>query len=248
MFKISLTKDVDLSRAVVMISFPTVGNVSSIAANYLVKKLGLERIGAITSKKFVPSAVIEDYVPTPPVRIYAGHYRCGPLKDCETFAVILSEISPPENIVPDLAEKIVRWCKERNTRYFVTMVGLKVSQDETRTPEIYGTATREETRKMLEEKGTKLLEKAIIGGMTGALLSMGEEIDMIALVAQAHENYPEAGAAARLLETVDRVLVKLGISLEPLYEEAEKMEAEIKTNLKGVASKGIGEVPPGMYR
>lgn len=247
MFKISLDKDVDLSKAVVMISFPTVGNVSSIAANYLVKKLGLERIGAITSKRFVPSAVIEDYVPMPPVRIYAGHYKCGPIKDCETFAVILSEISPPEDVVHDLAEEIVKWCKEKKARYLVTMVGLKVSADETLQPEIYGTATREETRRMLEENGTKLLEKAMIGGMTGALLSMGGEIDMIALVAQAHENYPEAGAAARLIETVDKVLVRLDISLEPLYQEAEEMEAEIKTNLKGVP-RGPGEAPPAMYR
>lgn len=248
MFKIRLDKEVDLSRAVVMISFPTVGNVSSIAANYLVKKLGLERVGAITSKKFVPSAVIEDYVPIPPVRIYSGQHRCGPLKDCETFAVILSEISPPEEVVHDLAEEVVKWCRDKKARYLVTMVGLKVSQDETLQPEIYGTATKAETREMLEKRGTKLLEKAIIGGMTGALLSMGEEIDMIALVAQAHENYPEAGAAARLLETVDKVLVKLDISLEPLYEEAEKMEAEIKTNLKGMAQKVAGEAPPSMYR
>jgi hypothetical protein len=42
--------------------------------------------------------------------------------------------------------------------------------------------------------------------------------------------------------------VKLDIPLEPLYEEAEKMEAEIKASLKGVPPKGRGEVPPAMYR
>lgn len=70
---------------------------------------------------------------------------------------------------------------------------------------------------------------------------------MITLIAQAHENHPEAAAAARLLETVDEVLVKLNISFEPLYEEAEKMEAEIRANLKGVPSEKPGEAPPGMY-
>jgi uncharacterized protein len=205
MFNVSLSKEVDLSNAVILISFPTIGNVSSIAANYLVKKLDLQRVGAITSEKFIPSAVIEDYVPGPPVRIYAGHHKCGPKKECETFALILSEITPPEEAVHELAKEIVQWCKERKARYLVAMVGLRASQDENLPPEIYGTATKEATRKILEKGGIKLLEKAIIGGVTGALLSMSDEIDMITLVAQAHKDYPEAGAAARLLETVDRV-------------------------------------------
>jgi uncharacterized protein len=247
-FRINIAGDIDLSRALVLVSFPTIGNVSSIAANYLVKKLKMERVGTITSKKFVPSAVIEDYVPSPPVRIYIGHCKCGFDAKCETFVVVLSEISPPEEVVHDLAEVILDWFKEKRVQYLVTMVGLKIAEEEEVQPEVYGIASKKSTREMLKKRGPKLLEKAIIGGMSGALLARGDEINMISLITQAHENHPEAGAAARLLETVDKVLVPLNISLEPLYEEAEKIEAEIKANLKGVPPGKSGEVPPGMYR
>ncbi len=239
-FKISLTRGIDLNRALVLVSFPTIGNVSSIAANYMVKKLKMERVGAITSKKFIPSAVVEDYVPSPQVRIYVGHCKCGPDATCETFLVILSEVPPPEDVVHDLAEAILSWLKEKRAQYLVTMVGIKIPEEEEVQPEVYGIASKKSTREMLRKRGPKLLENAIIGGISGAFLARGSEMNMITLITQAHEKHSEAGAAARLLETVSKVLVPLNISLEPLYEEAEEIEADINANLKGV--------PPGMYR
>jgi hypothetical protein len=88
-------KKLDLSNALVVVGFPTVGLVSTIAANYVVSSLELERIGAIYSDFFPPTAVIHESIPMPPVRIYAGDVICGPGGSCEELVVIFSEFNPP---------------------------------------------------------------------------------------------------------------------------------------------------------
>src|SRR3990172_8229267 len=92
-------KELDLSNAMVVVGFPTVGLVSTIAANYVVTSLGLERIGAVYSRLFPPAAVVHEAIPMPSVRIYAGKIACGPGGSCEELVVILSEFNPPPNLV-----------------------------------------------------------------------------------------------------------------------------------------------------
>ncbi|MEK6977105.1 MAG: PAC2 family protein, partial [Candidatus Hydrothermarchaeota archaeon] len=75
-------KKVDLSNALVVVGFPTVGLVSTIAANYVVTSLGLERIGAVYSNSFPPATVVHEATPMPPVRIYASKIACGPGGNC----------------------------------------------------------------------------------------------------------------------------------------------------------------------
>ena len=59
-----------------IVGFPSVGLVSSIAANYVVRTSGLSRIAGILSSDFPPYTLINEGVPSPPVRIYAGDRKC----------------------------------------------------------------------------------------------------------------------------------------------------------------------------
>ena len=54
----------DLSNSMLLIAFPTVGLISSIAGNYIVESLKLKEIGAILSKNFMPATVIHNSNPS----------------------------------------------------------------------------------------------------------------------------------------------------------------------------------------
>ena len=116
-------KDVDLSNSMLVVAFPTVGLISSIAGHYIIDSLKLEEIGTITSRHFMPVTVIHKSNPSPPVRIYAGEKTCGPDGTCEQIAVIISEFMPPFDIIKPLVEKIMEWADEKGCQSIVTLEG-----------------------------------------------------------------------------------------------------------------------------
>ena len=65
-------EEVDLSNSMLIVAFPTVGLISSIAGHFIIDSLKLDSIGTITSNQFMPATVIHKSIPSPPVRIYAG--------------------------------------------------------------------------------------------------------------------------------------------------------------------------------
>jgi uncharacterized protein len=102
-------KKKDITNAMVVVSFPTVGLVSSIVANFLVTNLKLELIGGVSSDDFYPAAIISDGIPTPPVRIFAGDNVCGPDDVCDQIVVITSELPVRTAAFSPLADKIIEW-------------------------------------------------------------------------------------------------------------------------------------------
>ena len=106
-------EEMDLSNCLLVIAFPTVGVISSIAGQFIIDTLKLKEIGTILSKEFMPATIIHNSKPSPPVRIYAGDKKCGPDGECEQIAVIISEFMPPYNIIKPLADKIIKWADEK---------------------------------------------------------------------------------------------------------------------------------------
>ena len=100
-------KNIDLSNSVLIEAFPTVGLVSSIAGHFLVEQLNLEEIGTISSRYFMPAAVIHNGMPSPPVRIYASKKICGSNGDCDQIVVIISEFMPSVDIIKPVASMIL---------------------------------------------------------------------------------------------------------------------------------------------
>ncbi|MCK5030604.1 MAG: PAC2 family protein, partial [Thermoplasmatales archaeon] len=48
-------KEVDLSNSMLVVAFPTVGLISSIAGHFIIDSLKLDEIGTIVSKHFMPA-------------------------------------------------------------------------------------------------------------------------------------------------------------------------------------------------
>jgi len=63
-------EDMDLQDATVIAGFPSIGLVSTIAANYLIDALNLKQIGCVRSPYFPALSVVHTGEPLSPVRIY----------------------------------------------------------------------------------------------------------------------------------------------------------------------------------
>ena len=104
---------------------------------------------------------------------------------------------------------------------------------------------------MLGEKHISEFKNGIIAGVSGVLLNKGkhEGFDVIAILAEAHPNYPDARAAASALNVIATIL-GVEINVVPLYDEAGRIEKQLQKfhkQAKPMVS-GAGQVPqPSMY-
>jgi len=118
------------------------------------------------------------------------------------------------------------------------------------TLDIYGIASTTEARELLE--GTRIMpfSEGVISGVAGVLLNEGKRRDfnVISLLAETRTEYPDARAAARVIEAIDETILNIGIDVGPLYKEAEGIELKIKMMRAQMnASKRIKHTSPSMY-
>lgn len=244
--EIHLFQDLDLRGSTLIDGFPSVGLVSSIVANYLVGALKLDHVGVIDSPFFPSVALVKDGTPLNPVRIYAG----GPPD--RRIVIFISEFQPPADVVKAVAEGVLAWAEERGCSLLVAPEGLIVDAEALEEGvRVFGIGSTTEARTTLEEHGIPIFEEGVITGVAGVLLNEGRKrgFDVISLLSEAHPDYPDARAAARVIETVDRLLLEMGLDTGPLYEEAERIERELRSihRTTEAAERPEGPSRPSMY-
>ncbi len=239
----------DLKNAFVITGFPTVGLVGTIASRFIIHSLKLKLLASFLSDYFPPITVIFDSTPLPPIRIYGGAKKCGPNGKCEQLLVILSEFVPPFITQRPLANKLIEWCKENNCETIVCIEGFNL-EEKTEDIPIVGVASTEEAKKMLLNYNVELMKEGMVSGLSGILLYEGKRrnFDVACLLAGTHADYPDAKAAAKVLEIVNKMLPEIEIDAKPLYKQAEEIEKQIKIQIeKAKPTKHVYEEPI-MYR
>ena len=236
-------KDVDLSNSILIEAFPTVGLVSSIAGHFLVEQLKLEEIGTISSRYFMPAAVIHNGVPSPPVRIYASKKICGSNGGCNQIVVIISEFMPAVDIIKPVASTILSWAQKKKCSHIVTLEGTHALNP--KKPKTYGIATTQKMKDILKKYSIEETKEGMITGITGVLLFEGARLkqDVLCLLAEAHTSYPDSRAAALLVETLDKMLPGIQIDTKPLYKEADDIELKIRSFIKQAQPTAPSSVP-----
>lgn len=222
--------DVDLSDAMLILAFPTVGLISSIAGRFIIDSLHLEEIGAIVSDQFIPATVIYKTNPSPPVRIYSGARECGPDGTCKKVVVIISEFMPPPSIQRPLAEKILQWADENKIHPLISLEGTHALGEKKKEYKVFGVSGTLRMKEYLKKYQIEQIQEGMITGVNGVLLYEGALLkrDTICLLSEAHTNYPDSRAAGNLLEKLDVMLPGIKIDPEPLYKEADKIERSIR--------------------
>jgi uncharacterized protein len=236
-------EDVDLKGATIIDGFPSVGLVSTITANYLIDVLELQQIGIMDSKFFPTVSIVRNGVPLYPVRIYAGKGVC----------VFISEFQPAPKLIRPIAEAILAFAKRKGAKTIISPEGLVLDQEGDNPEEVavYALGSTQGTRDMLTQHKIEQFGNGIITGVSGVLLNLGkkENVDAISILAEANPNYPDARAAAKVIEAIDKLLPNLKIDVKPLYTEAENIEKTLRMMQKQAApaQQHTGEDVPGMY-
>src|SRR5437773_2819930 len=243
-------KRMDLRGATVIDGFPSVGLVSSIVANYLINALNLVQIGIMDSVYFPTVALVRDGQPMNPVRIYAG----PKMDDRDQIVVFISEFQPPPNLIKGIAATVLDWAQDARCNLLVCPEGLIVDareDDGDRQVEVYGIGSTDKTMDMIRKNNITVFEEGVITGVAGVLLNEGRkrDFDVITLLSEAHPDYPDARAAARAIEVIDKLLLHTELDARPLYEEAERIEQQLKNihHQTEVAKKPSEPARPSMY-
>lgn len=216
-------RDIDLEGGTIIAGFPSIGLVSTIAANYLIDSMGLRQIGALESKFFPALSVVHSAEPLSPVRIYGGVADKG-----RKLAIFVSEFRPKPNLIVPIADVILEWAQKKGCKLLISPEGMVVEGKEIESikkESAYAIASTEEARNMLIQRGIPQFKSGIIAGVSGVLLNKGKHhnFNVISILSEAHPNYPDARAAAATIE-VTASLLDLEINVAPLYEEAERIE------------------------
>ena len=264
--KIYELKRMDLRGAAVIDGFPSVGLVSTITANYLIGILQMEQIGILDSIHFPTVSVVRNSEPLNPVRIYAK----TKMKEGEKQVVVfISEFQPPPNLIKLIAGTILDWMVEQGCNLLISPEGLVIDRGEISGDdedeeegdgeggnnniedlEAYGIGSTENARKLLGEFKIQQFQEGVISGVAGVLLNEGKRrgFDVISLLAEARPNYPDARAAARVIEAIDKILLHMDIDVKPLYREAEGIEARIMSMQQQAKTPTKKKAPiPQMY-
>lgn len=245
--EVHLLEEVDLRDATVIDGFPSVGLVSSIVANYLIGVLDLKEVGVMDSSLFPTVSLVKEGTPLNPVRVYAGEVGG------RTLIVFISEFQPPTDMIKEIAETVLAWGMDQGCSLIVCPEGLIVDAEEGLEDyvQVYGIGSTAAAHEILQNHGVPIFEEGVITGVAGVLLNEGRKrgFDVISLLAEAHPDYPDARAAARVIETVDALLLNLNLDTGPLYEEAERIEQELRSihRRTAVLKRPEGAQRPSMY-
>ena len=85
-------------------------------------------------------------------------------------------------------------------------------------------------RKLVLENGLQEFTEGVITGVAGVLLNEGKRRDfnVATILAEAHPDYPDARAAARVIEMINKFLLHIELDVKPLYDEAGRIESQLK--------------------
>jgi uncharacterized protein len=235
-------KRVDVEGAIVIDGFPSVGLVSSIVANYLIDTLEMEQIGIVESPSFPTVSLVRDGKPQHPVRIYSGTPppgRTGRVAD--RIVAFISEFQPPPNVIHPLATAMLNWVQEQRCGLLVSPEGLVVEPspgakapahgDRVPGVRVYGIASTRRAQELYIEPNVTPFLEGVITGIAGVLLNEGRRrgFDVLTLLAEANPEYPDARAAAKVIETINHILLRSSLDPEPLIREAERIEQQLLT-------------------
>lgn len=222
-------ESVTLDDATLVNGIPSVGLVSTIVANYVIRSMELEMVGAFESRSFPPTSLISGTIPQMPIRVYAS--------SSHDAAVVLSEFNPASEQARPIAHAILDFAQNHDIDRVVSPEGIPYTEFEEETddadirdPRLFSVGSTGSAREDLREMEIPQLGEGMISGVGGVLLNEGHwrHFDVYAILAEAREKVPDARSAAKIIEVIDRFFPEIDVEAEPLYDRAEQIEARLK--------------------
>ena len=252
---VKISERADAKGSLVLSCFPSVSMVSSIVAHYLIEHMDLTFVGGVRDERLPPVCMVQNGKPLPPIRIYSG--KPVNSKICDKIILIVSEMKVHDSITLPIAESLLEWSKEMDFQGGILIdafarKGLEgnstkdepmVEYDDTPNVDVLGVGATDKMLDKLDEMEVTHLEQGVLSGMNAVLLGEGRRrgLDIMALLVEADPRYPDARAAAKLIELLDKLLPNIKLDTEPLIEEAERIEKQIKSMMESRLQPGSTE-------
>lgn len=216
--------NIKVDGAVIVTGFPSTSLASILTAGYLREQLKLPLVGVISSHAFAPRCIIERGLPSHSVRIFGD----------ERLVVVLCEFKIPEAaLIHTLTEALLDFASRHNSPIIVTVEGMPASDK--KDPKLHFISTDKSLSETLIADGHKALEEAVVGGVTGAILSEGalsQSTGVASLLTPTSSSLPEAETAVTVVKVVVKYLSSLGhkvdVDTAPLESKAEELNKTIQ--------------------
>ncbi len=262
---VAVDDELNAEGALVVTCFPSAGFVSSIVAHYLVDRLGLTFVGGARGAGLPPVCLVQEGKPLPPLRFYAGEPICH-MDRCDKVVLIASEIQVNADLTLSLADSILDWVESSGASQVMMIDSFShgpdqahsIFDDDESDESMLGIGSTDSAQETLEQLGVSKLKHGVVGGMSGVMLGecRRRRIDAMAILAEsggdlANGAIPDARAAARIIERLDGLLPAIKLDTEPLLEEAQRIEEQIRemmaTQLNQLKIDKPGVESSGMY-
>ncbi len=241
---------IEYKNPMVLEGLPDVGLVGTIAASFIVEKLNYKEIGYIESDLFPPVMVIHDGTLENPFRIYSA--------EDGSVVVVLSEVAVPPKAVYPLTTALADWFKKIDANPpVISIKGLPMKDRiDISKPEVFGVGNSKAAVTKLKDKQIELLEEGFIAGTYAMMLRecAKRNIGAISLLAQCFPVYPDPGAAASAIESIQKFISGLDIDVGQLLENSEEIKLKARDLMQQTAlsssemQKGMEQDMPIMYR
>ncbi len=170
--------------------------------------------------------------------------------------LVLSEIAVPPYAVFPLTRALSAWFKEKGVQLAISLTGLAVrNRMEIEEPEVFGVANSEAAVQELRKRGVEIFEEGFIAGIYASMLRecRAVSVDAIALLTQCFPAYPDPGAAASALKTLEK-FVPLRVDVGELLKRAEEIKLKARDLMRQTSiaasqmQKNAEQDLPIMYR
>lgn len=201
--------------------FPGFGLIGTIATEFLMDHLEIEKIGIVEIEEIPAMVAIHQNELVEPISIhYNKRYNL----------VLVHAINIGKNQEWKLAEIIQELATKLSAKEIISLEGVgSPNPGESR---VFYYAKKKNAAIKKLEKVAEPLKEGIIVGVTGALMSKDLKIPVLSLFAEAKSNLPDSNAAAEIIKALD-LYTGLKIDPKPLKKQAEMFEDK----LKGIVSK-----------
>lgn len=228
-----------------VLGFPDTGLAGAIAVSYLVEQLRLEEKGYVDSYEMPPIVPVRRGRPKELMRIY----------ESKNFVTIVSEIPIAPLQIRDFSESLIEWVLEKKISWVACLTGVAEPRRlEIETPKVFVVSTdygkMEEFSKRLE---VEIFSEGFLTGVHAEVLRAGmrKDVEVNVFLAQAHLNYPDPGAAARLLSLLPKI-VNEQVDVKPLLESEESVRIQLRDLMRRTSEAMVQksremELPP-VYR
>jgi len=239
---VAVDESLNAEDALVVTCFPSAGFVSSIVAHYLVDRLGLNFVGGARGEGLPPVCLVQDGKPLPPLRFYAGEPICH-MDRCDKVVLIVSEIQVASELCLSLTDSILDWVEAKGASQMMMIDSYShgpdqahsIFDDDDSTESMLGIGSTDSAHEKLSGLEVPMLKHGVVGGMTGVMLGECRRrgVDAMAILAESGDDLangaiPDARAAARIIGRIDGLLPAIKLDPEPLLEEAQRIEEQIR--------------------